>query len=286
MYFTLGNIKFSGGYGPSELTETPPPPRYAELPLNSAGVVLQRTGSDLARYTFSVYLHFSFVNVSAALADLRTASAAGEILPFAAGDGTGYGNFVITSLSIESVLRTDAGGLAAARAKVELAEYLDPDPEATRRREAFAGAVAIRENGIIPVRVAALPDSPAAETVKSVTAARSGALAAKAEINRAAILAPERTSLLARTQTILANASAEVSEAVDAVQKMKLPAAELAALRANFDAIANGLTRATNAAKTGNIAAAELGATDAIGSADIGLSLLQPHTIRVISRQK
>jgi phage protein U len=108
MYAILGEYKFRGYKGVQDLTLTD------ETIISQHAVIegkpkIQATGEKLREITIKFLLHSTFSNPEEDLEILQGYRRRSEVVKFVAGNGTNYGNFVITSIT-QSLQQTDNSG--------------------------------------------------------------------------------------------------------------------------------------------------------------------------------
>ena len=77
MAYTLGTIEFRSQFAPQRLSEGRSV-NYTKLPTIEGTPVMQRTFTNLAEFSITIFLHFDFVNVAQAILDLKAAQESSE----------------------------------------------------------------------------------------------------------------------------------------------------------------------------------------------------------------
>lgn len=284
MYYQLGNITFSGSYGPGGITSQHSA-RYSSTPLAGGGTVLQKTGDELITLSFDAYLHFSFVNPSSAIESFESARKNGEILPLTDGTGQFYGNYVVTSYNVARSGTNPSGETVEATISVSLSEYIDPDAAATLRRQAIANAAAIEENGAVSSVVQALPPSDAGATIISINAANAAAIEADELIDRAIVLPSESTSILTQVSDLYNQGKAELENALEKATTVATISAQAPALVDSLDASISAFNAAGLAATSGDLSNAKSSSLNAISAIENSIDVSQGLSINIIRRR-
>lgn len=121
MYAQLGSTRFEGLKGFSSFSKSVES-SLAEHALIDGKPRLQRIGDGLVNIDFGMVLHQRFTTPAADLSTLETARANGDILPLVSGSGDFLGNFVIRSLSHNTVQQADDGSIIECEVSVSLIE--------------------------------------------------------------------------------------------------------------------------------------------------------------------
>lgn len=123
MLFQLGDYVFEGlklpqTWGLSFATN------YAQVPIINGKAVVQKTGEKLVEQEFSVLFSDEFCNPTDEINALQAYRRNGNVLPFSGGDGTNYGNYVITEITQTNERANDSTGyISAISATIKLLEY-------------------------------------------------------------------------------------------------------------------------------------------------------------------
>lgn len=136
MYAQLGNIRFTGPKGFTSLSETLGV-EFAQHSRVGSKPRLEYTGDQLDMISFEMFLHSDFTNPEADILALKTAVTTREVMSLILGNGNVVGNFVIPSLSKETLFTDPSGNIIAATVSVELLEFYSDDPIADQQRKAI-----------------------------------------------------------------------------------------------------------------------------------------------------
>lgn len=284
MYFTLGDITFSGSYSPKAMTGEFAP-RYARQDVINGKTYLQRTGTSLDQYSLDIFLHYSFVDVQAAVDGFKAHMEAGDVLTYADAAGNTLGDFVITRLSVKELNRNHLAEMVTAEVSLSLLEYVDPDPQATIKTNAVGAGLAIAENGVVPVRAAALPLSASGEVIASVTSANAAATQAEVLVRRAVIFAPERESLLSQIDATYRAGAKGLAAGIEKAAEIQTLSARAPALLADMASAKDALDLAAGAARSGDLTNLRAAAANALTATDNSVVSGQNLTIDIISRR-
>lgn len=137
MYAYLGDIKFEGFKGFSDFTGT------NETVLSEHSVIegkprLQMTGEKLEEISLKFTLHVSFCNPEKEVEILQSYRRDGQVIPFVAGDGTTYGDFVIKTITRSYVQTDKNGSIVAIELDVTLIEYFVPGQKPKAKSDLLA----------------------------------------------------------------------------------------------------------------------------------------------------
>jgi hypothetical protein len=285
MYYTLGDTIFTGAFGPSAVSAEYGAPLFAQQQPIGGKAILQDTGTGLNRFGLTLFLDFSFTNVPSALAELRGYMDARRVVDYSAGNGEFFGTFVLTKMAVTELNRNPRGELVTASVAVDLLEYVDADPEASRRRRAVTEAVAVTENGVIPVRVTALPTSPTGQVVSTLGAGMAAGLEGALIIERAVMFSPERESLLNQAEAIYKVGRDKVAEGISAAANVQTLAARAPTLLADMEAVKSAMEVAVGAAKTGDLTNARAAASNVVAASDVAATSSRFLSVDLITRR-
>jgi phage protein U len=142
MFAQLGNIVFTGLYGPSDLNFDGDEANYAEFELVGNKPTIQRVGSSLLEISASINMHMRFCNPGVQLQRLKAFKESGEVLPLLLGNGQYIGDFVIVSLPYVVDDAFDDGTFKQLTVQLSLKEYVSinklEQKQLAARRSAFA----------------------------------------------------------------------------------------------------------------------------------------------------
>ena len=265
MPYTLGNIRFTGQYGPKALTSQHAA-RYANTALVGGGTVLQKTGDEPVTLDFEAYLHFSFINVAAAVLAFETAKASGAALPLSDDEGGQYGDYVITSYSVTRSQANPTGETVAATVAVTLLQYVDPDPAGTALRASASNALALSANNPIPAVVAALPLTDQGQVVSTTLSANSGVTAAAVLVDQAAIPGADSVSILSRASALYSDARRAIEATAAKLTEAQTLAGRVPGMLEAAQAAALVFSSAAEAAAAGAITNAKAQSVNAVAS--------------------
>lgn len=252
MYASLGDITFQGLEAFNSLSRIRAT-RWAEISLISNKAVLQNIGQELQSIDISIRLHRQFTDPAAKLSLLDEYRSEGTILPLVAGNGEFLGNYVITSISdTPTVLDTD-GSIISVNAQISLKEYIDFNPERTRRIRAQREGFAISGNTVAASTSASRGTTPEEIVSLSITEVRSNSTQGL-EFTAKAVKNPDQKNFFLNKATIkfkeasegLASISDQISENVTLAGQVPQMASSVTAVGA---LIGNLLT----SIKTGNL---------------------------------
>lgn len=136
----LGDVPLSTFVYTSELSQSVSVD-YAEHALILGKPLLQFTGQRLIEQQWAATLNASVCNVDNEIANLKTMVESGKAYSLAFATGELAGEFVINGLNIDFT-QTINGLTLAASVSFTLKEYVNPDKEATKLREAKENATA------------------------------------------------------------------------------------------------------------------------------------------------
>lgn len=167
MYAQLGNIRFTGPKGFSSLEEVFGV-EYAQHGRINRKPRLEGVGETLDAISFEMYLHASFTDPEADIAELKTAMRERQVLPLILGNGNVVGNFVIPTFSKETRFTDPSGNLIEVSLSVELLEFHSDDPLQDEQRKAIKDgfATSARSSNVRTVLPAKL--SPAMAVTQDV----------------------------------------------------------------------------------------------------------------------
>lgn len=137
MYAILGDIKFEGYKGFSDFSGNNESV-LSEHPVIEGKPRLQMTGEKLEEITLKFLLHSSFSNPEKDLETLREYSRTAQVLPFVAGDGYNYGDFVLRSISRTLTQTNNEGSIIGIEVEVTLIEAVIPGQRKRPRNEKLA----------------------------------------------------------------------------------------------------------------------------------------------------
>lgn len=123
MLFQLGDYKFEGlklplNWGINYATN------YAQVPIIGGKPVVQKLSEKLVEHDLSVLFSDEFCNPKTELDALQVYRRNGNVLQLTGGDGTNYGKYVITDISVINERANDSTGyISAISASLKLLEY-------------------------------------------------------------------------------------------------------------------------------------------------------------------
>ena len=122
MLFQLGEYKFEGlklplSWGLNYATN------YAQIPIIDGKPVVQRLNEKLVEQELSILLSDEFCNPKTELNALQVYRRNGNVLQLTGGDGTNYGKYVITEISVVNERADQTGYISAISAAIKLLEY-------------------------------------------------------------------------------------------------------------------------------------------------------------------
>lgn len=122
MLFQLGEYKFEGlklplSWGINFATN------YAQIPIIDGKPVVQRLNEKLVEQELTVLFSDEFCNPKTELNALQLYRRNGNVLPLTGGDGTNYGKYVITEISVINERADHTGYISAISASIKLLEY-------------------------------------------------------------------------------------------------------------------------------------------------------------------
>ena len=285
MRYQLGDIVFTGAYGPASLSSQHAA-RYSALPLVNEATQLQKTGDELVSFTFAVNLHFSFADVAGSIASFETARAAGSILPLTDGTGHFYGTYVVASYNVTRTLANNRGVTVGATLGVNLTQYIDPDPESTARRENRAKASALSENGATASIVAALPPTDAGVVVFSLSAASDAAFFADDRIDVATDSPSQRAAILTQVGDTYDTAKGNAEQALQTLTDVQTLAAQAEGLVEATEAVIAALSLAAEAARAGDLSNAKSQSLNVLSAVDQTTALSRGLSTNIIARRQ
>lgn len=137
MYAILGDIKFEGYKGFQELTGTNETV-LSEHPVIEGKPRLQMTGEKLEEISLKFLLHASFCNPESELEKLQSYRRQGQVVPFVAGDGTTFGDYVIKSIARSYTQTDNSGAIIGIELDVTLTEVYNPGGKTKPANEKLA----------------------------------------------------------------------------------------------------------------------------------------------------
>lgn len=270
MYAQLGDIIFQTTFGFSSF-QRDTAGRYGEHQLLDGKSRLQKTGDELATISMDIFMHTGFTDPQEAIDKLNGHRSNGSILPLVWGDGSVQGNFLLISMQETVRQLKPTGGLISANVAIVLKEWVDPDPVATQFKAQIRDAIAVAENGVVPVINTAITPSPLGAVVSSVTSARSGSVAAAALITTASTSTANKDRLLHQASVKLEGAVASAKAGIAKLQQVASVAAKAPALLDALETVRNNADLARTYAENGdttNALAQSQALTDSVGAMD------------------
>lgn len=284
MPYTLGDIRFTGQYGPKQLS-TQHAARYANTALINGGTILQKTGDEPIALSFETYLHFSFANVASSILAFETARKSGAALPLSSDDGEQFGDYVILSYSVTRSLTNPAGETVEATVALNLLEYVDPDPAATALRASTANARALSANNPVPAVVEALPPTDLGAVVLSSLSANSAATEAAELVALAEVPEADTASLLSRASALYEVGRESVEEVVDKLTAVQTLAGRVPGMLEAAQAASAVFSSAAQAAAAGDLNNAKAQSINAVTSIATVAAIGRPLFIDQITRR-
>lgn len=122
MLFQLGEYKFEGLKLPLSW-ELSFATNYAQIPIIDGKPVVQRLNEKLVEQDLSVLFSDEFCTPKTELDALQVYRRNGNVLQLTGGDGTNYGKYVITDISVINERADQTGYISAISASIKLLEY-------------------------------------------------------------------------------------------------------------------------------------------------------------------
>lgn len=162
----LGDVPLSTFVYSKQLTQSVGA-EYAEHSLILGKPLLQYTGQRLIEQQWEASLSAFVCNVDAEIANLKCMVESGKAYSLAFATGELAGDFIINDLNIDYI-QTINGITLAAKASFKLKEFIDPDKEAAKQKEAKENATANSNNLPVDTQVEPSESTPKANDVESV----------------------------------------------------------------------------------------------------------------------
>lgn len=133
-FLLLGDIGFGKLASPSGF-ESKLTISYAEHQVIEGKPLLQYTGDGLQVIPLTFYFHASFCKPQQIWDDLKALATSHKAFPLSQGNGLMLGKFVLTEINRTTTYTAADGTLYAFECKLNLQEYVDPQPLTTKKKE-------------------------------------------------------------------------------------------------------------------------------------------------------
>lgn len=147
MYAQLGNIQFK--LLPVAALDEKYSYSFAEHQVIEGKPLLQFIGDNLDEANISLRFHFTFCDPEAQFNLLKAEAAKHEALPFLFATGKYLGRYIICEINKTTVMTADNGYPLCIEARLQLKEFVDTDPLASRERGQKRAALGLQGKGNI-----------------------------------------------------------------------------------------------------------------------------------------
>jgi len=145
MYAQLGNIQFE--LLPFQALDEKYAYSFAEHQVIEGKPLLQFIGDNLDEANISLRFHFTFCDPEAQFNLLKAEAARHEALPFLFASGKYLGRYIICEINKTTVMTADNGYPLCIEARLQLKEFVDTDPLASRERGQKRAAPGLQGKG-------------------------------------------------------------------------------------------------------------------------------------------
>lgn len=282
MAYTLGTIEFRSQFAPQRLSEGRSV-NYTKLPTIEGTPVMQRTFTNLAEFSITIFLHFDFVNVAQAILDLKAAQESSEALPLSSNAGQDFGNYVIKDLNVDYKLSAADGSPMIATLSLSLCEYIEAGSGSFSFNQVDS-SVAVTVNNPLQT-IQELPPTNSVQTVTSTYAAQAASIEGLARVEEAQTSAAAVQDLVQRALSAFEIARDSVTSALDTVGSLATATAQVQQYEQNLQSLSTAVNATLGTLNNGDLANSLTNARTSLAAANTAVSSANFLTLDVIARK-